>query len=125
MWEERYPGAGESWEARAPSGGGAVAPSAGCDIAVGRAQRKGRVAVEAARLLQRRCRYSEHWDMTCRSNKRMEPKRHGKKGHGAQAKSVSSSGEMFYMAYVYVNGIWELGALTPKTPESQIQRYRI
>ena len=54
--------------------------------------------------------------MTCRSNKRMEPKRHGMKGHGAQAKSVSSSGEMFYVAYVYVNGIWEWGALAPKNP---------
>ena len=71
------------------------------------------MAVEAARLLQRRCRYSEHWDMTCRSNKRMEPKRHGMKGHGAQAKSVSSSGEMFYVAYVYVNGILGMGGTSP------------
>ena len=40
------------------------------------------------------------------------------KGHGALAMSVSSSGEMFYVAYVYVNGIWEWGALTPNIPRT-------
>ena len=72
--------------------------------------------MEAARLLQRRCRSSEHWDMTCCSVEEEERLRHGMKGHGALETSVSSGGEMFYVAYVYVKDIWEWRALTPKPP---------
>ena len=98
MWAERYAGAGEDWDVRAASGEGAPAASTERDIAVWRAQRKGRVAVEAARLLQRRWWHSEHWVVTCSSYRKEEQRRHGMKGHGAHETSISSGEEMFYVA---------------------------